>query len=201
MKFDIETAVWGFEKEERLSAVLVEFSDENLKEIKETGKLNYEEEPNEEIRAACFYQGLLLRIPVNLTDFFPNMTLLSICGCDIKAVSRFDFKRFERLTELDLAANNIEKLPSDLFIDLKDLEAVRLSSNYIRYIGKDIFKHLEKLRYVNLSSNPSIDLLFTDRSFEEFDVSNKSTRVFKFEELNKTLDFIFHPKCITINIF
>lgn len=64
-----------------------------------------------EIKGVAFnYCESLLKIPKNLTSFFPNMIALSIYCCDLFKISRCDLKNLQSLREIFLVDTEIERL-------------------------------------------------------------------------------------------
>lgn len=52
----------------------------------------------------------LIKFPKNLNEFFPNMIALAISNCDLKKISRSDFKGLQSLREIAIFHSKIESL-------------------------------------------------------------------------------------------
>lgn len=83
------------------------------------------------IGALVFYSNTnIFYLPVGVDQSFPNLLGYEAEHCAIKIISRQNFKRLKKLKFLFLAHNQIEKISSNTFNDLKYLTRLDLSENF-----------------------------------------------------------------------
>lgn len=66
-------------------------------------------------------------LPVNPATIFPDLVIIAASGCSIKSISRLNFEGLRKLRALYLESNRIERVNSDTFKDLDELEQIFLS--------------------------------------------------------------------------
>ncbi|KAG5666497.1 hypothetical protein PVAND_014521 [Polypedilum vanderplanki] len=113
---------------------------------------------NKDVQAITIFNQQLKHFPRYICSFFPNLRSISVIGCEIEALSPFDFIGFEDVEKLLLNGNKITKLPGDVFQYAKNLESVSFFNNRIEHIDEMTFEDLKKLKYLNLKMNATIDL-------------------------------------------
>lgn len=69
-------------------------------------------------------------LPEKLAETFPNLLTYFAHSCSITEVSKIHFENLVKLRTLELFRNQIEKIPSNTFEDLKSLEHLDLSMKY-----------------------------------------------------------------------
>lgn len=84
----------------------------------------------------------ILFLPVQVGANFPNLLAYAARGCSIKIITKTNFEGLSKLRSLFLWYNEIEKISSDTFKDLKDLELL--------WLGK---KNATCLMIFNFSTN------------------------------------------------
>lgn len=67
-------------------------------------------------------------LPIQIYEIFPNLREYWARECQIKAISKKNFKKLAQLKELFLSSNLIETVPSNAFEDLIKLRWVRLGN-------------------------------------------------------------------------
>jgi hypothetical protein len=95
--------------------------------------------------------------PRGLEKFFPNIEIMFVVDCKLKAITNQDLASFPQLKELRLSHNDIEELDDDLFAANKKLISISLSYNRIKFIGEVTFKPLKQLDFLFLNSNKCIN--------------------------------------------
>jgi hypothetical protein len=97
--------------------------------------------------------------PRGLNHTFPRLKSVIIMNCGLKRMYRKDLDGLESLAELNLNRNELDSLPSDLFINMKDLKYVRFSGNKIEFMDSKMLKPLVESRAieVNFRYNKAID--------------------------------------------
>jgi Leucine-rich repeat (LRR) protein len=69
-------------------------------------------------------------LPENVGDRFPNLLYHNASNCNITNVSKKNFQGLFKLKVLDLSHNRIEKIPSNTFDDLDELEQLLLRKSW-----------------------------------------------------------------------
>lgn len=113
---------------------------------------------NSDVESIYFSDILLNNFPRYIYKFFPNLKSISIIGCNVKSLTKFDFIGCENIEKLMMNGNKISSLPSDLFDYAQNIESLSFFDNEINFIGDKIFDKMNKLRYVNFKMNPGIDV-------------------------------------------
>lgn len=116
-----------------------------------------ENKTNNDVGALAVSNQEMFIIPQNISNFFPNLTILSLSNLRIYRVSSFDIAQFPELQVLILYNNNLDSLDGNLFVRNSLLEYINLSSNQIRHLGPNIFNPLRNLRVLRLQRNICID--------------------------------------------
>ena len=82
-----------------------------------------------------------------------NVQEVSLSDCKIQEVSEKAFSNFFTLTHINLANNNLTKLPTDLLAGNDDLKILILSGNQISKLVAYQFPPLVSIRKIDLSNN------------------------------------------------
>lgn len=69
-------------------------------------------------------------LPIGVAEKFQNLLAYAASECPIQDISRENFKGLIKLTELWLYDNQIEKIFSDTFMDMKALKYISLSKKF-----------------------------------------------------------------------
>lgn len=119
-------------------------------------------------------------LPEKVNEKFPNLLGYCVQRCSIKEISKKNFEQLTKLKILYLHDNQIEKIGSETFGDLKDLEQLFLrkiifflpgakfyfyffsEGNKIKFLNGKLFIPLKKLKEVNLASNVCINENFNN---------------------------------------
>lgn len=103
-------------------------------------------------------------IPKGLFQMFPNLRMVTIVDCGIKAISREDLVGLESLEFLNLSRNKIKSLPDDLFADTKNLREIYFDNNRIEFMSSKIFAPIEgTLKKAVFAGNARIKETFDQR--------------------------------------
>jgi len=97
-------------------------------------------------------KNLMEFMPLGLESFFPHLEFIRITSCGLKSLELDDLKPFENLKRLQIDGNFIEKINSDLFKFNPKLTDLNLASNDISLIDPQIFNGL-KLENLDLTGN------------------------------------------------
>jgi hypothetical protein len=193
MNFELVRINWLPRSTYYQTAKLTKNSEKSQKTFDETGNLDYQGKPNNEISGVFFLRlDFITRVPTNLLDFFPNMTALCINRCKLKKIGRNDLKSYVNLKEINFPNMEIEEIESDLFADLKNLEVIWIGGTKLKFIGKDAFRHLKNLKCVDLRENLSVNFIYADESIKDIRINDNDHVIHNFNEFNETIDRIFH---------
>ncbi|XP_075264239.1 uncharacterized protein LOC142356163 [Convolutriloba macropyga] len=85
----------------------------------------------------------------------PNYTpfVFSMSRCSLDVISGKPFIKFTNLTRIQISENNITKLESSVFSNLKDLELLNLQDNNIEDFDENAFEGLSFLKILDVSEN------------------------------------------------
>ena len=132
-------------------------------------------------------KGLLLEdnqnvkfLPVRVYEKFPSLVGLSAFDCKIKIITKANFEKLDKLKEIHMHGNLIEKISSDTFEDLISLEQIFLGEltetfvktifvmnflgqNKIKQIKGEVFLGLPNLHDVSLIDNVCVDKSYHHR--------------------------------------
>lgn len=115
-------------------------------------------------------------IPENLsTRFsFSNTTQLVIDSVGLKELTQRDLKGFPHLISINIADNDLESLPSDLFVNSRMLKRILFGTNKIKHIGKHLLAPLkiEDIVIFDLAENVLINEFYVKNADEPFSDSN-----------------------------
>jgi hypothetical protein len=115
---------------------------------------------NQHVKKLRFKRCVLLKVPADMTDIFPDLQCLKITKCGLKSISRLELRSMPRLRDLRIEDEPIEHVPGDLLVDLWELKALSLRNNKIRSIGPEIIGDIDRLQFVDLSGNQSISVIY-----------------------------------------
>jgi Leucine rich repeat len=112
-------------------------------------------------------------LPIQVNETFPNLMIYEAGSLSIKELARENFLGLKKLKSLNLYGNKIERIASDIFIDLTSLENLILCENFqfstffycclildnnqLQFIHPNVFKSLKNLQKVFLRENRCID--------------------------------------------
>lgn len=83
---------------------------------------------NEEVDAIDFVRNKrIVFLPERIHEKFPELKVIEAQSCSILEISAVNFAKLNRLEQLQLQNNQIEKIPNDVFADLTSLTLLRLS--------------------------------------------------------------------------
>lgn len=103
------------------------------------------DQKNEEVKGIYFVRNTAIEfLPVFVYQKFPNLQGYAAYNCSIREISKKNFERLTRLVNIFLLGNKLEKIPSDTFDDLINLEVINLGNNELEIILK---KKCQKLSF------------------------------------------------------
>lgn len=121
-------------------------------------------------------------LPDDVNENFPNLLRYNAKRCSITLITKTNFKGLNKLVKLNLWGNQLEKITSDTFKDLVDLQVLKLGEmimtnvrmknrwsffsgeNKIKFMNGEVFQGLNELSEVYLQMNVCIDNFFTTHS-------------------------------------
>lgn len=111
-----------------------------------------------DVESIYFSDLQLVNFPRYLCKFFPNLKSISIVGCNVRNLTKYDLIGCDELEKLMMNGNKISALADDVFEYAQRIESLSFFDNQINFIGSKIFDNLKKLRYANFKMNPGIDV-------------------------------------------
>lgn len=148
--------------EDRLYTCIVDSSRFNQRgvKIKQFRGKHFENKTFRDVQAIWFENCCVNYIPRGIHDNFPNLIAFGVLNCDLLQVLREDIEEMEDLKFFYLHANNLQSLPDDLFVNLKNLKEISIINNAsLQYMSSKIIGNIIRngLEYVDLSYNGCID--------------------------------------------
>lgn len=92
-------------------------------------------------------------IPYGLGRHFRNLADFHVVESKLKFVQRKNFRGMTKLIWLNLNGNEIEEIPPDAFIDLKNLLELQIENNQIRELDSGLLLNLTNLEDFYASGN------------------------------------------------
>lgn len=79
------------------------------------------------VKALDFYENIkIFYLPDNVAGSFPNLEIYDARSCSLKKIKKINFDGLFKLKDLSLGENEIEKIASDTFKGLVNLEIIGL---------------------------------------------------------------------------
>lgn len=129
------------------------------KVIKVAGK-HLKNKNHENLDEISFTDMGITRFPLQMGNIFPNLTILTMNGCALQNLTKFDLKGMKNLKQLSFNGNQITSLSDGLFDETPNLEFISFYGNKVQFIGLNIFDKLPNLRYANFKMNTNIDACY-----------------------------------------
>jgi len=106
-------------------------------------------------------------IPQDMTNFFPNLTYLSIWNSGIKTLNGDELHEYRSLKQFGLVHGILENVPRNFFETTPEMEYSHFVNNSIKYVGENPWNSNQHLTWVtfdqnictNVYSNPPFDEL------------------------------------------
>ena len=124
-----------------------------------------------DIQSITFAKCIMPKFVSGVPEIFMNLDRLCVRESKLKKISADDFLGMSHLRILWLDFNEIDELPENLFKYVDNLEDVSFYSNNISKIDSEIFKNLKNLKKFDLRLNEKFDDIFDaskNKNFEEF---------------------------------
>lgn len=152
----------------------------------------------------------------DLIKTFPNLNGFGIAFAKLKHIDRAKLKDLSQFRFLLISDNEIEVIPPDTFVDLKDLELIDICRNKIKNLEPNWIATMSKLRvfkarsnkfqYVPadmFKSNPQLEeILFDSNQLQRIDVNFSELKSLKNLQIlsNTCIDRAYcnddNPKCM-----
>lgn len=97
-------------------------------------------------------------IPEGLTNFFPDIVVLSLTTTRIKILNGNELQEYNKLQMLLLGNGKIERIPGNFLQHTPDLLYVSFSNNLVTEVGDNLLDNLPNLQYVHFENNICIDI-------------------------------------------
>jgi hypothetical protein len=116
---------------------------------------------NNDVKVLVFFSNCKFqKFPENISDFFPNLTKLSVEGSEIKSLKRKHFKGLRQLTDVIFNNCGLTTLSGDLFKDSKNIRYISFRKNKLERIDANILDELEFLTFADFIGNTNIDMCY-----------------------------------------
>lgn len=122
------------------------------------------EEIDERFTKFVAYNNTINYLPINIHEFFTNLTHLAIIKSNLQQISQSDFKNLQKLTHLWLPFNKIEIIEWNLFSHNQKLIEIILTDNRLRIIHTNAFDNLQQLEHLDLIANECVDSFATSKN-------------------------------------
>lgn len=92
-------------------------------------------------------------MPSGFDIFFPNLRSLRIVSSGLKQINLSDLKPFPLLMFIEVYANDVSTLQTDIFSGTPRLTSIRFEDNKIEKVGRDLLEQLKALRKAQFRGN------------------------------------------------
>jgi BTB/POZ domain len=113
---------------------------------------------------AIYFEGTIINyFPRKLHKLFSNLKALQIYNCSLKEVSNEDLIGLEILEDFCLTKNDLQSLPSDLFVGMSFLKQASFKDNKLKFLSSALFEPVagNELQLVSFSNNTNIDAFYS----------------------------------------
>lgn len=132
-----------------------------------------------------FLNTTVEHIPCGLNIIFPQLNVLRIENCGLKAICQKDLLGLENLTTLKLPSNQLTSLPSNLFTKMENLRKVSFKCNKLKYLQLDLLKPMiEKAHEIDLRENTSVCYYGTESLY----YSREKSQVMFYQSINSNFE-------------
>lgn len=123
-------------------------------------------------------------LPFQLAQMLPNVKNILIDRSQLTALQKNDFEGFKLLKEIFIRFNNLTSIDPEVF-NLQGLEILDLSSNNIQSLPSKLFLKLIQLKSLNLSNNSlqklPAELLLRKNKIQEFWLNNNKLEIIEIQ--------------------
>lgn len=110
---------------------------------------------NSEVQFFNVEEKIVNFFPKKLHEIFPKIDTIRIYSCELKEIKSEDLKPFgEKLKNLWIDSNEIEKLEADLFVNNPKLDTFVVKDNQLVTVEDGTFKNIPQLSYLDAFNNP-----------------------------------------------
>jgi Leucine-rich repeat (LRR) protein len=92
-------------------------------------------------------------IPSGIGAIFPNLRILYVQSCKIKALSRKNFRGLNELATMSLTENEIAFIDEDTFYDVPKLYSLRVNGNRLKTVPLNLFVNSPRLQHFIFAGN------------------------------------------------
>lgn len=163
-----------------------------------TSNTHAKDHANKDVQGLNIENKICHFFPKKVNEIFPNAETFRIYNSGLKEVTKDDLKQFgEKLKNLWIDLNEIEKLDADLFVNNPKLISLVVKDNLISIVEDETFKNLPDLAYIDFINNPCYSSLVYGQSnaLKAGKVIEKRCKDFKLQMFE-----IFDKKIIELKI-
>jgi BTB/POZ domain len=130
--------------------------------VKSISGNHLEGKSDEDVEYLCLRSQQINFLPITLNQIYFNLEFLHLTKCDLLEISSRDLRGLEKLKILSISHTSLTTLPSNLLMNMKNLERVFFNNNQLQYISPELisWEHSKMLKTVSLKGNITIDAWF-----------------------------------------
>lgn len=143
-------------------------------------------------RALLIQHQVMKLVPLDLGMFFRDLMFLRIWSSALEHITKKDLEYFNLLEGIDLVANNLTFLQSDLFVFNTKLRHVDISNNPLHFIGEHFLDHLKNAITIDFMSCNCIHYVYNGKDCGDMRMLRSklvacSDRRLKFRDTNEII--------------
>lgn len=90
----------------------------------------------------------LTKIPLGITDFFPNLAGFTLSRCGIRELNGDDLRTYPNIIWFGIESSKLETIPGNLFQHTPLLSGISFGGNQLKSVGFDLLSNLPRLHRV-----------------------------------------------------
>jgi len=145
---------------------------------------------NDDVNQILFENGIIHKIPRELTITFHNLKNLAICKSKLMKISKNDLIEYQNLEVISLRDNELEYLPGDLFENFKFLNYINFERNKLTLIEPNILNNLGTIKYVSFSENPRYQKFYSIYPVHKSNATLEEVKNELYEKFYSKFDFL-----------
>jgi Leucine rich repeat len=117
---------------------------------------------NFDVEMVWFGDTTVEHFPRGMWRIFPNLKVVMIFNCGLRALRREDFEGLQDLEKVSFDNNNLRSLPSNLFEGMGKLKKVMFNNNKLAYMSSNLLVPIyrNQLTFVQFMNNTRIGAFY-----------------------------------------